>query len=124
MPFFKRSLAGPGYIILNILRAANIVALLAVVVASCVMLVKTFVVSKFFFFDAISHIITATLGRKYCISSLLLFYKLTSSDSDSDRIRAVALPQLLLAQLATSQRVLRLRHPRYSHDRRRCLDPW
>ena len=92
MPFFKRSLAGPGYIILNALRAANIVALLAVVVASCVMLVKTFVVSKFFFFDAISHIITATLGREYPISSSLTFCKLTSTNSDSNCVRAVALP--------------------------------
>lgn len=39
-------LAGPGYIILNVIRAMNIIALLAVVASSVVMLVKTFIVSK------------------------------------------------------------------------------
>jgi hypothetical protein len=39
-------LAGPGYIILNVLRALNIISLASVVAASVVMLVKTFIVSK------------------------------------------------------------------------------
>lgn len=39
-------LAGPGYIILNVLRAMNIIALASVVASSIVMLVKTFIVSK------------------------------------------------------------------------------
>ncbi|KAJ8117617.1 hypothetical protein OPT61_g1227 [Boeremia exigua] len=39
-------LAGPGYIILNIQRALNIIALASVVASSIVMLVKTFIVSK------------------------------------------------------------------------------
>ncbi|MCJ1481617.1 hypothetical protein MMC06_001776 [Schaereria dolodes] len=73
MGCFKRSLAGPGYIILNTLRVMNIIALLAVVAASCVMLVKTFVVSKFFFFDACSHLITASLSIFLIISELPLF---------------------------------------------------
>ena len=63
MPFFKRSLAGPGYIVLNVIRVMNIIALLSVVAASFVMLVKTFMVSKFFFFDGVSHLITG------CVSS-------------------------------------------------------
>ena len=63
MPFFKRSLAGPGYIVLNVIRVMNIIALLAVVAASFVMLVKTFIVSKFFFFDGVSHLVTG------CVSS-------------------------------------------------------
>jgi hypothetical protein len=46
MGLSAKSLAGPGYIILNALRAMNIIALLAVACASVVMLVKTFVVSK------------------------------------------------------------------------------
>lgn len=62
MPFFKRSLAGPGYIILNTLRVMNIIGLTAVIAASSVMLVKTFVVSKFFFFDGVSHVISASLS--------------------------------------------------------------
>ena len=65
MPFFKKPLAGPGYIILNIIRAMNIIGLFAVIVASFSMLVKTFIVSKFFFFDAVSHIITASLSSKF-----------------------------------------------------------
>jgi hypothetical protein len=64
MAFWKRSLAGPGYIILNILRIMNIISLLAVVAASSVMLVKTFVVTKFYFFDGVSHVITGVLGSK------------------------------------------------------------
>lgn len=61
---FKKSLAGPGYVILNTIRVMNIISLLAVVTASIVMLVKTFVVSQFFFFDACSHIVTACLSSK------------------------------------------------------------
>lgn len=61
---FKKSLAGPGYVILNTIRVMNIISLLAVVTASVVMLVKTFIVSQFFFFDACSHIVTASLSSK------------------------------------------------------------
>lgn len=39
-------LAGPGYIILNVLRGLNLVALASVVASSIVMLVKTFIISK------------------------------------------------------------------------------
>ena len=39
-------LAGPGYIILNVQRGLNIIALASVVTSSIVMLVKTFIVSK------------------------------------------------------------------------------
>jgi hypothetical protein len=46
MALSSKSLAGPGYIILNIIRVMNIISLLAVVTASIVMLVKTFIVSK------------------------------------------------------------------------------
>ena len=46
MPLSPKSLAGPGYIVLNILRGMNIVGLLAVIAASMVMLVKTVITSK------------------------------------------------------------------------------
>jgi hypothetical protein len=36
-----RKLAGPGYIILNVLRGINIISLLTVVVGSWIMLVRT-----------------------------------------------------------------------------------
>lgn len=66
-------LAGPGYIILNIQRAMNIIALASVVASSVVMLVKTFIVSKFFFFDATSHVITAVAGLFLIVSECSLF---------------------------------------------------
>lgn len=46
MALLSKSLAGPGYIILNIVRVMNIIGLLAVATASVVMLVKTFAISK------------------------------------------------------------------------------
>lgn len=64
MPFFKKSLAGPGYIVLNVIRVMNIIALLSVVAASFVMLVKTFIVSKFFFFDGVTHLVTGCVSSK------------------------------------------------------------
>ncbi|KAI9855550.1 MAG: hypothetical protein M1824_006052 [Vezdaea acicularis] len=70
MPFFKKPLAGPGYIILNIIRVLNIIALLSVIVASWVMLVKTFRVSQFYFFDAVSHVTTFTISLFLIISEL------------------------------------------------------
>ncbi|KAI4184848.1 MAG: hypothetical protein L6R41_004483 [Letrouitia leprolyta] len=73
MPFFKKTLAGPGYIILNIIRAMNIIGLLAVIIGSFSMLVKTFIVSKFFFFDAVSHVITAALSMFLILTETSLF---------------------------------------------------
>ena len=73
MPSLKRSLAGPGYIILNVIRVMNIIGLITIIAASSVMLVKTFVVSKFFFFDAISHVVTAALSIFLIITELPLF---------------------------------------------------
>ncbi|KAI4137790.1 MAG: hypothetical protein L6R39_007096 [Caloplaca ligustica] len=73
MPFFKKPLAGPGFLVLNIIRVMNIIALLAVIVASFSMLVKTFIVSKFFFFDAVSHVITAFLSMFLLFTETRLF---------------------------------------------------
>lgn len=64
MVLSPKSLAGPGYIILNGIRVMNIIGFMAVITASIVMLVKTSVDSKFFFFDAISHVLTAFTGSK------------------------------------------------------------
>lgn len=82
-------LAGPGYIILNVMRGLNIIALASVVASSIVMLVKTFIISKanithpipyekanhvqFFFFDACSHVITAVAGLFLIVSECSLF---------------------------------------------------
>jgi hypothetical protein len=48
MALSTTSLAGPGYIILNILRVMNIIVLMAVIAASVVMLVKTSMMSRVF----------------------------------------------------------------------------
>ena len=64
MRFFGGSLAGAGYVVLNVIRGLNIIALLSVIAASSVMLVKTFVVSKFFFFDAADHVIRIIISGK------------------------------------------------------------
>lgn len=64
MTLSPKSLAGPGYIILNGIRGMNIIGLLTVVTASIVMLVKTSLESKFFFFDAVSHVLTSITGSK------------------------------------------------------------
>lgn len=64
---------GPGYIILNVLRAFNIISLLTVVVASWVMLVMTVKTSNFFFFDGVSHFITSSIALFLIVSELTLF---------------------------------------------------
>lgn len=64
MALSRKSLAGPGFVILNAIRVMNIVGLLAVITASVVMLVKTSTSSKFFFFDGVSHVLTAITSSK------------------------------------------------------------
>ncbi|MCJ1279730.1 hypothetical protein MMC21_007554 [Puttea exsequens] len=80
MPFFKRDLNGSGYIVLNIIRGINIIALLSIVAASFVMLVRTFVVSKFFFFDGVSHVITGFLALALIITEVGLFRRYLSNN--------------------------------------------
>ena len=58
MSFFK-SLAGPGYVILNVVRVMNIIVLLAVAAACAVMLAKTTLSSNFFVFGAATHAVYA-----------------------------------------------------------------
>lgn len=58
----NKSLAGPGYVILNVLRAMNIVAMVAVIGASILMLIKTTINSNFFFFGAFTHVVVASVA--------------------------------------------------------------
>lgn len=53
-----QTLAGPGYIILNIIRAVNVIALLSVIISSIVLVVKTVMASQLYFFDGASHFVT------------------------------------------------------------------
>lgn len=73
MPFSSTSVAGPGYIILNGIRIMNIIGFLAVITASVVMLVKTSTASKFFFFDAVTHVLTAITSMFLLTSELSVF---------------------------------------------------
>ncbi|KIW99937.1 uncharacterized protein Z518_10865 [Rhinocladiella mackenziei CBS 650.93] len=74
MLFFGKSLAGAGYVVLNVIRVMNIISLLTVIAGSSVMLVKTFVVSHFFFFfDACEHVIRVILSGFLVLTELPLF---------------------------------------------------
>ena len=73
MGLSSKKLAGPGFIILNVIRAMNIIALLAVVTASIIMIIKTFTVSKFYFFDGATHAITAMASLFLIISECSVF---------------------------------------------------
>ncbi|KAI6838417.1 hypothetical protein KC332_g5352 [Hortaea werneckii] len=73
MALSSKTLAGSGYIILNCIRGLNIIGLLAVMSASVIMLVKTSTSSKFFFFDAVSNVITAFVCAFLLVSELSLF---------------------------------------------------
>lgn len=65
MSCLKESLAGPGYVILNAIRAMNIIAFLDIIAASVVMLVKISLLNAFFFFEAVTHAVTAGVSSKY-----------------------------------------------------------
>ena len=73
MPLPSKKLAGPGFIILNIIRAMNIIVLLAVVTASVIMIVKTFTISKFYFFDGATHAITVLASLFLVVSECSIF---------------------------------------------------
>lgn len=75
MALSRKSLAGPGYIILNILRVMNIIGFLAVITASVVMLVKTSASTHLFFFDALGHVITAASSSKFSPDGASIFLR-------------------------------------------------
>lgn len=64
MAFGRRSLAGAGYVILNVIRVMNITTLLAVMAATAILLVRAFNTQSFFFFDACSNIIRIVIAGK------------------------------------------------------------
>ena len=66
MALSSKSLAGPGYVVLNGIRVLNIIGLLMVIAASLVMLVKTDTSTPgFFFFNAVSHVLTIMTCSMY-----------------------------------------------------------
>ncbi|ETN41722.1 uncharacterized protein HMPREF1541_03658 [Cyphellophora europaea CBS 101466] len=69
MRFFG-NVAGAGYVVLNGIRALNIVALLTVIAASGSLLVKTFDIDGFGFFAALSHSIRILIALFLIVSEL------------------------------------------------------
>lgn len=76
--FFKGSLAGPGYVILNVLRGINIITFLDIIAASVVMLIKISMNNNFFFFEAVSHAITIIVSITLIVTELPFFEKFFS----------------------------------------------
>jgi hypothetical protein len=60
----KESLAGPGYVILNAVRAINIVVFLDMIAACVGMLVKLNKQNGFFFFQAVTHAVVALISSR------------------------------------------------------------
>ncbi|EFQ98803.1 hypothetical protein MGYG_01819 [Nannizzia gypsea CBS 118893] len=52
----KFPLAGPGYVILNLVRVMNIISLLVVIAANIILLIKIVLAASFFFFEAVTHV--------------------------------------------------------------------
>jgi len=70
---FKRSVAGVGYVLLNLVRVMNIVALLTVAIASIVVMLKTAENNAGFVFEATSRLITFGIAVFLIVSELPFF---------------------------------------------------
>ncbi|OAX78069.1 hypothetical protein ACJ72_07627 [Emergomyces africanus] len=68
-----KSLAGPGYVILNAIRVFNIICLLCIIAACSVLLVKTSTATNFFFFDAMHRVIIIAASIFLIISEVGFF---------------------------------------------------
>ena len=121
MRLFRKNLAGKAYIALNVIRACNIICLLSAIAASFVMLIKTFVVSKFFFFDGVSHVIEGFIASKSRIFHSFLPTLAYINRSGSSHNRDSPLQALHCQQLATPLTEIRIRHPWCHNDHRRCF---
>lgn len=124
MRLFRKNLAGKAYIALNVIRACNIICLLSAIAASFVMLIKTFVVSKFFFFDGVSHVIEAFVASEsksfqFSLPSLAHINRSGSSDNRDSPLQA-----LHCQQLAAPLTEIWIRHSWCHDDHRRCFHPW
>jgi hypothetical protein len=63
-------LRGSGHLILNVLRALNIISLLAVIIASWMMIVKSGLTGQFFFFDGAAHFFRFMVSTMLIVSEL------------------------------------------------------
>ncbi|SPO03450.1 uncharacterized protein DNG_06133 [Cephalotrichum gorgonifer] len=65
-------LRGSGHLILNVVRACNIITLLAIAAVSWVMIVMTAIRGTFFFFDAASQFFTSVIAITLILTELSL----------------------------------------------------
>ncbi|OXV05665.1 hypothetical protein Egran_06565 [Elaphomyces granulatus] len=70
MGLSRSSLAGPGYVILNIIRVLNIIVFLDTIAASVALIVKINIVNGFFFFEAVFHVIIVGISIFLIVSEL------------------------------------------------------
>ncbi|CAI7595481.1 unnamed protein product [Penicillium pancosmium] len=70
MAKLKESLAGPGYVILNTIRALNIIVFLDIIASCVVMEVKIDMRNGFFFFQAVTHAVMALISIVLIITEL------------------------------------------------------
>jgi hypothetical protein len=70
---FRNSLSASGYAVLNVIRGLNVISLLLVMAASIVMVVKTIMVSSFYIFDGITHIITFFVAAALLTTEINVF---------------------------------------------------
>ncbi|KAJ5474741.1 hypothetical protein N7475_004307 [Penicillium sp. IBT 31633x] len=70
MTRLRESLAGPGYVILNVIRVLNIITFMDLMAACAVMLAKINMLNSFFFFQAVTHAVVALISLFLIISEL------------------------------------------------------
>lgn len=75
---FPWKISGLGYLVLNFLRILNVVSLFGVIAAAIVMLIKTFIVNGYFFFDSLTHVITIVFSIFLIISEVPSFERVRS----------------------------------------------
>ncbi|PWW75266.1 hypothetical protein C7212DRAFT_322689 [Tuber magnatum] len=62
-----------GFYILNIIRCCSVISLLLAIVAASISLVKSFVVTKFYFFDAINNVFLSVFCGLLVMSEISVF---------------------------------------------------
>ncbi|KAJ5608376.1 hypothetical protein N7537_004995 [Penicillium hordei] len=70
MTRLRESLAGPGYVILNVIRVLNIITFMDLIAACAVLLAKIDMLNSFFFFEAVTHAVVALVSLFMIISEL------------------------------------------------------
>ncbi|CAG8296396.1 unnamed protein product [Penicillium nalgiovense] len=70
MARLRESLAGPGYVILNVIRVLNIITFMDLIAACAVLLAKIDMLNSFFFFEAVTHAVVALVSLFMIISEL------------------------------------------------------